>query len=417
MIARAQSSKKKKSLQGWAKRFVFFLLGKRSEYIRKVLVKLMLRHYASWLPNPNRFPSPTDVRQVVLFGDMGIGNFIMFTPLLRAIREYFQEAEIVLLFTKKRGSDLVANRLDSIDRCIFLNAPAKPTIKALRNILVKLRQQGVFRPDVVVGRFSGSSYVPILACLLRGKWRVGHSSSAGYVAFMDRVFNYPVPMRSEEHEVERNLNLARQLGVPISAVKLEFPIFHNDEYDSIATANSHGLVFERLVCLQIGTSVLQSWKRWPAESWRELIEQLSSRGIQLALLGSTDERIIVDEIAQDHIKENSIVNLCGKMNLGATGDFLRRSRLLICNDSGLMHVGAAVGIPIIGLFGPTEYARTRPYAENVVAMRGTCHCNVGTLFDRVTVEKIAQCNRPCLGSIRAEDVAAETFKILRYPNG
>lgn len=385
---------------------------KKSERIRKGFIKVLLRYYASFLPHPRGLPVAEEIRQIVVFGDMGIGNFIMFTPLLRVLREYFYKSEIVVIFMKCRGGNEVAKRLNSIDRCIFLDVPVKPTLRALGKIYVELKKQGIEQPDVVVGRFSGSSYVPILTGLLRGKWRVGHCSSAGYEAFMDRIFNYPVPMERKQHEIERNLDLARRLGVPISKTQIEFPIYSDERREALDISRACGIHFEKLVCLQIGSSQLQPWKRWPAESWRHLIVRLSERDIQLSLLGSADERKSVDEIVSEYIYDPSIINLCGKMTLGATADFLRRSRLLICNDSGLMHIGAAVGIPIIGIFGPTEYERTRPYAEKFIAMRGRCHCNAGTLFDRLTVAKIEQCDRPCLNSICAEKVAQEAFKIL-----
>ena len=81
-----------------------------------------------------------------------------------------------------------------------------------------------------------------------------------------------------------------------------------------------------------------------------------------------------------------------------------------------MHVGVVVGVPIIGLFGPTEYDRTRPYTENFLAMRGPCQCNAGTLFNQKTVMKISECEQPCLEAITPEKVAAEAFRILEYSN-
>ncbi len=147
---------------------------------------------------------------------------------------------------------------------------------------------------------------------------------------------------------------------------------------------------------------------------------MTDRGFDVAFLGSKGERDVVTEILEDTALASSAerLNLCGAMSLQQTAAFISRSRLLICNDSGLMHVAAAMGAPILALFGPTEYDRTRPFTERCVVLRGPCHCNAGTLFDRKTLKKIMECDRICLQSIRPSAALAEVLRLMsQEPTG
>jgi|GEM_PF-1187553 len=362
-----------------------------------------------FLANPGRLPGSNEVRQIVVLGDMGIGNFVMLTPLLRALRQYFREAEIVVLFVKNRGADQVAARLETVDRIVRIFEICE---RQTLNTAVFLRAIGRcnLAPQLLVGRFNGSVFLPLLALALRPAWRVGHISSAGFVGVCDSVFNIGVPMQVNEHEVERNLKLAWALGVPVSGCGLEFPLSPDDIAAAQMLSVSRGLNLERLICLQVGSSEIQKWKRWPADSWSELMCMLASAGWCLALLGSKEERDLAAKIA--FISGVDCVNLCGELSLGATAALMKSARLLICNDSGLMHIAAAVGIPIIGLFGPTEYDRTRPWSKQFVGFRGPCACNAGTLFDRATLKRIESCNRPCLAATTSNQVMNEVTKML-----
>lgn len=345
---------------------------------------------------------------------MGIGNFIMFTPALRALRDRFPEAEQVVLFTKARGADLVTRGLSSVDRVVIIDAPKLLGIRSFLKMLRRVREQKI-KPDLIIGRWNGSPYVAMLTTALGARWRVGHVSSAGYTGFCDAVFNAPVAMNLEAHEVERNLDLVRRTGATIVAPPpLEFPLADTDRHSARAIAREAGLDFERLVCLQSGSSPLQHWKRWPIGHGRELVRLLTARGYQVAFLGSQEERSIPQEIMLGTPLEADAerINLCGQMSLHETGAFMQLARGVVCNDSGLMHVAAAVGAPLVAIFGPTEYDRTRPFTMHCTLLRGACACNAGTLFDRKTLKVIEACPRPCLSQTMPQAVLARVVELL-----
>jgi len=144
-------------------------------------------------------------------------------------------------------------------------------------------------------------------------------------------------------------------------------------------------------------------KRWPAGYFAELIRQLARTfpDTRFAILGSAEDRPLGDIIARAEAQR--CLNLCGQTSLPEMVEWLRRCRVMITNDTGPMHVAAALGKPLVALFGPTEPRRTGPYGhlENVLRVDLPCspclksHCHYEkpneclnaispvTVFDRV----------------------------------
>jgi heptosyltransferase-3 len=364
---------------------------------------------------PSRFDPqvPAEVRQILIFGDMGLGNFLMFTPALEALRKRYPAAEIVALFFKARGAEVVARGNPAIDRLVAIDMPKRAGIRPFLRLLRTCREEGI-SPDMVVARWNGSPYVALLTAWLKPTTRVGHVSSAGFKGYNDDIFNFPVRMTEEAHEVERNLDLARVLGIEPTTRQMVMPIGdeHRDEADRLI--EKRGFDGRRLICLQTGSSKLQAWKRWPAGHWSALADRLWKLGYDLAFVGSDDEADVANAVMRGTALEPVMAdhNICGALSVNGTAALVERSIGIICNDSGLMHVAAAVGTPIVGLFGPTEYDRTRPFVDNCVVLRKPCRCNHGTLFDSKTQARIEACDRPCLAKTTPDEVVEAVMRFM-----
>jgi heptosyltransferase-2 len=379
------------------------------------LMHMAVRALAGTLPGPRPAPRPDQVRQILVFGDMGIGNFIMFTPALRALREHYTRAEIVVLFMKSRG--MVAVRgLDSVDRCEVVSPAKSDGLPAFMTFAREVRRRNI-HPELVVSRWNARPHAAMLTAWLRPAWRVGHVTSAGFEGYCDTVYNFPVSMSVDAHEVERNLDLVRRIGVTPERATLEFPLSQTDHREASRIIESRGFRPDRLICLQIGSSAIQKWKRWPEAHCRALAVALASRGFDLAFVGSPDEAALVDDVLAGTalLSEAGRINLCGSMSIHATGAFMQRARVLVCNDSGLMHAGAALGIPLVAIMGPTEYDRTRPYTDAANVIRRRCQCNAGTLFDRRTVRTIEECGSRCLRDIGPDEVLKKVLEVVDPP--
>jgi lipopolysaccharide heptosyltransferase II len=117
----------------------------------------------------------------------------------------------------------------------------------------------------------------------------------------------------------------------------------------------------RWIALQPGARWLN--KRWPAEYFGETARTLAGRfaDVRFAILGSAEDRIAGERIAA--AVPDRCLNLTGRTTLPEMVEWIRLCELMITNDTGPMHVAAALGKPVIALFGPTEPRRTGPYRQ------------------------------------------------------
>ena len=114
-------------------------------------------------------------------------------------------------------------------------------------------------------------------------------------------------------------------------------------------------------------------KRWPVEYFAELGRKLKAEGFTVWLAGSGNDSAAGDEIAR--LSDNVCINLAGKTTLAEAIDLMSCAALVISNDSGLMHIAAALGKPLVALFGSSSPAFTPPVADNAAIVRLELPCS------------------------------------------
>ena len=105
-------------------------------------------------------------------------------------------------------------------------------------------------------------------------------------------------------------------------------------------------------------------KKWPADFFSAVIASLARRdpGLRFLLAGTRDEAEDADAILAKS-KGLPVASVCGETGVGELLETVRLSSLMVCNDSGPMHIAAALGVPVAAMFGPTDPALTGPYCE------------------------------------------------------
>jgi heptosyltransferase-2 len=114
-------------------------------------------------------------------------------------------------------------------------------------------------------------------------------------------------------------------------------------------------------------------KRWPPQYFAELGRQLATRGLAVWLIGSSRDEALGAEIAT--LSEGACRNLCGRTTLDEAVDLLASSALVVSNDSGLMHVAAAVGKPVVALYGSSSPRFTPPLSAAAKIVRLDLPCS------------------------------------------
>ncbi|MER8742147.1 lipopolysaccharide heptosyltransferase II [Mesorhizobium sp. M1004] len=147
-------------------------------------------------------------------------------------------------------------------------------------------------------------------------------------------------------------------------------------------------------------------KRWPSESYAGLAREMMAKGFKVGLFGSKNDRDVTAEIAA---LAPGVVDLAGKTRLEDAIDLIAAARLAVSNDSGLMHVAAAVGTPVVAVYGSTSPENTPPLAEQreliwLHLSCSPCHrkvCPLGHLN--------------CLKTLDVARVAAAADRLLELP--
>ena len=201
-------------------------------------------------------------------------------------------------------------------------------------------------------------------------------------------YDHAAPRASfHTHAVDWYLSVLPPLGVPVHKNFVWLP-----ERTDVAAEikRKWPLNGSKLIALQPGARWLN--KRWPVQNFAKVVHRLTQKfpDVCFAALGGKDDAPLGEVIAQS--APEKVLNLCGKTSLPEMVEWVRRCDLLITNDTGPMHVAAAMNKPLVALFGPTEPRRTGPYGqlENVVRLDLPCS---PCLSSRCAIEETDKCLR------------------------
>jgi lipopolysaccharide heptosyltransferase II len=378
------------------------LLETAVNYIVRLLAIILLR------PQKGQLPSDK-IKRILVYGQMGIGNIILFTPFLKALRRYFPHSEIKVLFLNRNGAEQVLEGSDLADEIVVWDYRHLTYRQRLKEIW-KLKN---WKPDLIVSRFASYPVdIALVTLLSRAPYRVGHVSSGGWQGRYDYLHNYPVKMAENEHDLDRYLHLASDVGIPTVDRRPSFYISTDDEKAAGAFLRLHGIgEGEPFVTIQPGTSQAQSWKRWGAEKWASLSGGLLRDNIKIVAVGSPDEKDMIERIYDTPAARPIIA--AGELTLKQTAALIKRSLLLVCNDSGLMHVAVAVDTPVVAIYGPGDPARTAPRDKRHVVIRKELPCSPCVSMGGTARVEACQ-NRICLDTIKVEEVVRAVEGKLKY---
>jgi heptosyltransferase-1 len=224
------------------------------------------------------------------------------------------------------------------------------------------------------------------AWLANGKFLVGLDEvREGARGFYDLA----VPRRNfHTHAVDWYLSVLPPLGVPIHDHFVWLP-----EQPAVAAGMDRkwpGFFASNPQWIALQPGARWNNKRWPVQHFAELARALGPTypEARFAVLGGRDDAPLGEIIRQAAPKKT--LNLCGATSLPEMVEWLRRCDLMITNDTGPMHVAAALGKPLVALFGPTEPRRTGPYGQLENVLRLDLPCSP-CLKSRCHYEKPEEC--------------------------
>lgn len=301
------------------------------------------------LTNPDGTLDLTRVHRVLVVRLDELGDLVLTTPLLRELRRMLPTAHITLLV--KPALHNLVERCPYLDEVQVYDWSHKPGRRALKLAAQKLWLR---RYDLaIVPRWDIDYYYGAVVSYLSGAtMRIGYSERVSlervlHDAGNDALFTQAVADRTLRHETERGLELLRQLGGDPQDSRLELWSDAEDERVVTSLLAEHGVAAEEPL-LACAPGAGEAKRIWPTTSMAEVGRCLATRyGARIVLIGGPGEEALAEPI---HAAVGAAtIDAIGRLTLRQTAALLRRCRLLVCNDSGPMHMGAAVGVPILAI--------------------------------------------------------------------
>ncbi len=364
--------------------------------------------------SPSLQPNPP---RILVIAMRFLGDVLLTTPLIHSLKQAYPDARIDVLVYRNTAGMLEGN----LDIHQIITTPNRPKFADYRHLLRQLFR----RYDLAVATQSGDR--PFLYTLLASPLRVAVVPPKNTTGWWKRFFvQHWVEFDDNTHTVLQHLKLLDSINVP--------------QYFSLIppTVSNARQLAEQFLFLSDNTSyvVLHThpqwpYKQWTVAAWIKVGHYLNDLGLTLVLSGGpAHEEIDYVAAIQRQLPEGTI-NLAGRVTLAELARIIGQAKLYIGPDTGITHLAAATGIPVIALFGPTNPVKWAPfpyaYQTNVNPFnkKGDQHVNniylVQGVGDCVPCD-LEGCDRhrlshsDCLSKLSAEKVLALALSIVQKEN-
>ena len=272
--------------------------------------------------------------KIAVFRALQLGDLLCAVPALRAIRGAYPEARIALVGLPW-ARELAVRCSRYLDGFVefpgFPGLPERaPDMAAIPGFFDDVAGEQF---DLVLQMHGSGELSNPLAVLMGGALTAGFYRPGHYRPDRQRFF----PWRDDEHEVLRWLRLARELGIEPRGAQLEFPLAERD------WADWRALRLGDYAVLHAGSQLPS--RRWPAERFAEVGDALAAEGLQIVLTGTAAEQFLSDRVKR--MMREPAIDLTGRTTLGSLAAAIARARLLVCNDTGVSHLAAAMRTPSV----------------------------------------------------------------------
>jgi ADP-heptose:LPS heptosyltransferase len=273
-------------------------------------------------------------------------------PALRAMRQTWPAAEITLIGLP--GAAQFVDRFKAyVDQLMpFPGIPQFPEQPARTHELPGFYMCAQARRFDLAIQLHGSGQ--LVNAIVR---RLGAGICAGFVPSLEceragRFMAWPNALP----EPLRYTSLMRFMGLPVTSDDLEFPLEACDQAEAAQLQRRLGFEAKRTVFVHPGARLPS--RRWPLERFARVGQALAARGWRLAVTGSADERSLTCQLMAQ--LPAGCIDLTALTSLGSLAALLARSPLLLCNDTGVSHIAAAVGTPSVVVASGSDVDRWSP---------------------------------------------------------
>ena len=323
-------------------------------------------------------------KKILIRGPNWVGDAVLAIPALKAVRSNFPTAEITLLVRP-----WVAGLFTSAPFIDRVWTEEKPT---------KLGDWTRITRDIRAFEFDLALLLPnsfesaLMMFLARIPKRIGYATDGRTWMLTDSI----EPPNESQHQVHYYLDLAKAIRAETDNPSIEIEATEEERENARNLLAEEGIARgDRFLVLNPGAAY-GSAKRWHEDRFADVADILSAEmGLGVAMIGSQAERPIAEQILARMKRPSAI--LSGKTSLEALIGVLAESSLMITNDSGPMHIAAALGVPTVAVFGSTDEKVTSPFGPRTRVVKNPVECSPCLLRE-------CPIDHRCMNGVSVQDV-------------
>lgn len=371
---------------------------------KNTLLNLILSFFSVFFLRKKGGKLPDAPKRILLIKTHAIGDTLIITPVMKALRRKFPDAYIVLLTGKSPGEIMEGNpdinEILSFDDSILFH----PDLFKIIGLIKKVRA----RKFEIAFIFQYSSFIHIFAVALAIPFRVGFDNQ-GSGMFLTHKLEWD--RKGQRLTADVHLDMARLVGAQTEDKKLRIEISDDDirfadKFLNENKVSSNDLLIGIFPGGGKNSRDVVYQKRWNIDKYAAVIDSLFAKyKAEFIIFGSNSDKKVISQLVS--LTKVDCINACEKVNLKQLAALIKRCSLLVTNDSVPLHIAVAMEIPVVCVFGPTPAKVILQEKENCIAIQSKypcspCYCN--SVFPRCA-------NNRCMESISSNEVliAAESL--------
>lgn len=299
----------------------------------------------------------SNCKNILLINFGGIGDEILFLPVIQSIKKTFPQSKITLCLESRSKAFL--DLTNSVDDYFFADIKTKNKYIQMFKLYLKALTG---KYDVVIS--SGASpLISILLYLTMIPVRIGYKTSK----LSEKLLTHPVILNKNQYAAKMYFDLV----YPLTKDEFELPRIEIEDCDKIP---SSVLVHPGVSKISVNKGIQ---KTFDGKKWAEIIKYLAAKGKKVYLVGGPDDEKCISEIRSElNSDENNLyTDMFGKTeNIYDLANLIKKSELFVCSDSAPMHIAVAVNTKTLAVFGPTDDEKLLPDSPEFIAIKNDTDC-------------------------------------------
>jgi heptosyltransferase-2 len=307
------------------------------------------------------------IRRILIRHTNWIGDAVMALPALEAVRDNFPESDITVL-ARPWVMPLLANH-PAVDRLLPIDKRGgmMTDFGEIMRVAGRIRRR---KFDLAI-LFQNAFEAALLAFLGGIRVRIGYNTDGRGL-----LLSHGPARRDEilvQHQVEYYLGILRALDWEAASREPRLFVSPKDLDSVRSLLSSEGVGKDDFLLGLSPGAAYGPAKRWPLDRFAAIGDRAVQRwGARVVLVGSAGERDLCRRLAET--MKHRPLDLCGRTTLGEAMALIGACRFFVTNDSGLMHVAAALDVPMVAVFGSTDPSATGPRSRNASIVRHETAC-------------------------------------------